>query len=201
MPYEMIGPTAKFRPAGWRCNEEPSQTVDKIVEVLALSFDDIILRRKLDYESEDMKEGIDTEKLAQWAKSLLSPFVQLDPRGGFINHEHMVEAVAKKIETVQYQAAFTAWAISPEVMKTTEQLVDKLSYTIRVMLAHGRIKKKTIRSSLNSRRKPVRNHIQQNFLTTTQNFSPASSRLKWNHTFLRGSSQSVSLRFDFKLEF
>ena len=73
-------------------------TTDAIAAVLSQSFDDIVLRHQLDYESEEFKEGIDTERLAFWAPKLLVPFVALDPRGGFINHEDMVEAFGKKLK-------------------------------------------------------------------------------------------------------
>ena len=105
-------------------------------EAIHESFRELVCQQQF-YVSEGMKQGIDVDGLTVHA-DLLASIIKLDPRGGIVRQLDMKEAVQQLSEMPDVRAAFEAMALAHR--KQPKDLVLAFAYSIRVMLAHVRLK-------------------------------------------------------------
>ena len=96
-----------------------------------------------------MKTGIDQAGLVKHSLMLLA-LITLDSRGGFFGHTNMTEAIKTLVNNEKYIAAFSAWCAQRDDKNgiSVERGILQVSYTVRVMLAHIRIKYKAWKKRL-----------------------------------------------------
>ena len=85
------------RPSAWQSGDERT-TAQCLIDVIGEAAWKKILITGLDYPSDDMKVGIDVDKMAEYAEPLIGPCVQLDPRGAYFSQKDVFEAVKAKSE-------------------------------------------------------------------------------------------------------
>jgi hypothetical protein len=74
----------------WKDGE---QTVLMLSKALAQACPQLFMANEKIYESDEMQSGIDHDALNKWAKNLLHPLVELDPRGGIFSQKDMQDAM------------------------------------------------------------------------------------------------------------
>ena len=78
------------------------------------------------YTSQDMKNYLDTEKLNERC-DWISPFLQLDERGGFLGQVDMEGAIRLWADRKEYSAGFDAWC-SVTKKETREDGIRDIAY-------------------------------------------------------------------------
>ena len=87
---------ARARVSSWKANDSSvslEATLTSACPAIFLSDVDEVSK------SEDMRTGIDAERLSFWADDLLAPLIKLDPRGGFFGQKDVEKAVKALSQT------------------------------------------------------------------------------------------------------
>ena len=135
-------PPDAARTCNFQHPDGPEALIEALLGCLETNKHMIIETNLLLYESNDMQVGIDQELLVA-AAPLLRSMIQLDTRGGYIAQPPLVSALNRMLDH-DGTAKARLFGLNAAEAIGADELIQKICYRIRVMLAHIRIVHDTV---------------------------------------------------------